>query len=148
MDSCGQPSPQTVASAVFSQCATHSTQLHSNYRLQRVSSLLADTRNRRSYQLNVVQHPQKAAEFGYENLSRLSLTPPMVVQLTVRDMNGNSIAPEELPFLIAHLSLFTQNGMTTGSAYRQGALSPILYGTSARGTAPRSPSLFIDHRNS
>ncbi|KAJ7930339.1 velvet factor, partial [Mycena leptocephala] len=67
----------------------------------------------RSYQLNVVQHPQKAAEFGYENLSRLSLTPPMIVQLTVRDMNGNSIVPqEELPFLIAHLSLFTENGMT------------------------------------
>ncbi|KAJ7700642.1 hypothetical protein B0H14DRAFT_2417179, partial [Mycena olivaceomarginata] len=41
----------------------------------------------------VVQHPQKAAKFGYENLSRLSLTPPMIVQLTVRDMNGNSIVP-------------------------------------------------------
>ncbi|KAJ7876310.1 velvet factor, partial [Mycena olivaceomarginata] len=94
----------------------------------------------RSYQLNVVQHPQKAAEFGYENLSRLSLTPPMVVQLMVRDMNSNSIVPqEELPFLIAHLSLFTENGMTsldmgsssTGSAYRQGAPSPILYGNLA-----------------
>ncbi|KAJ7832167.1 velvet factor, partial [Mycena olivaceomarginata] len=91
----------------------------------------------RSYQLNVVQHPQKDAEFGYANLSRLSLTPPMVVQLTVRDMNGNLIVPqEELPFLIAHLSLFTENGMTsldmgsstTGSAYRQGVPSPILYG--------------------
>ncbi|KAJ7491544.1 velvet factor, partial [Mycena galericulata] len=100
----------------------------------------------RSYQLNVVQHPQKAAEFGYENLSRLSLTPPMIVQLTVRDMNGNSIVPyEELPFLIAHLSLFTENGMTsldmgssiTGSAYRQEAPSPpILYGSLAS---------FVDH---
>lgn len=51
------------------------------------------TKYRRSYQLNVVQHPQKAAEFGYESLSRFSLTPPMVVQLTVRDMSSNSIVP-------------------------------------------------------
>ncbi|KAJ7132102.1 velvet factor-domain-containing protein, partial [Mycena epipterygia] len=91
----------------------------------------------RSYQLNVVQHPQKTAEFGYASLSRLPLTPPTVVQLTVRDSNGNSIIPEEeLPFLIAHLSLFTENGTTpldmgsstTGPGYRQGAPQPILYG--------------------
>ncbi|KAF8196720.1 velvet factor [Mycena galopus ATCC 62051] len=93
---------------------------------------------RRSYQLNVVQHPQKTAEFGYASLSRLPLTPPMVVQLTVRDANGNAIVPrEELPFLIAHLSLFAENGMTpldmgsstTSQGYnRQGAPPPILYG--------------------
>ncbi|KAJ7746889.1 velvet factor-domain-containing protein, partial [Mycena maculata] len=91
----------------------------------------------RSYQLNVVQHPQKTAEFGHARLSRLPLTPPMVVQLIVRDANGNSIVPEEeLPFLIAHLSLFHENGQTpldmgsspTGPGYRQGAPQPILYG--------------------
>jgi hypothetical protein len=86
------------------------TQLRSNLGLQ-VSSLLADHRywyilthvfmrpfkltgvQRRSYQLNIVQHPQKAAEFGYANLSRLPLTPTMVVRLTVRDANGKSIVP-------------------------------------------------------
>ncbi|KAJ6504862.1 velvet factor, partial [Mycena vitilis] len=88
-----------------------------------------------SYQLNVVQHPQKTAEFGYANLSRLPLTPPTVVQLIVRDSHGNSIVPqEELPFLIAHLSLFTENGMapldmgSSVTGYRQGAPQPILYG--------------------
>jgi hypothetical protein len=154
----------------ISEYPTHRAQLRSNPRIQ-LSSLLADTRNRyglshvnvageihvqcpRSYQLNVVQHPQKTAEFGYASLSRLPLTPPTVVQLTVRDSNGNSIVPyvflsdrlklrliilqseEELPFLIAHLSLFTENGMTpldmgsssTGPGYRQGAPQPILYG--------------------
>ncbi|KAF8203502.1 velvet factor, partial [Mycena galopus ATCC 62051] len=88
--------------------------------------------------LNVVQHPQKTAEFGYASLSRIPLTPPMVVQLTVRGANGNAIVPrEELPFLIAHLSLFTENGMTpldmgsstTSQGYnRQGAPPPILCG--------------------
>ncbi|KAJ7460606.1 velvet factor-domain-containing protein [Mycena latifolia] len=151
--SSGQSSPQTVASVVFSsngstssrstpsshksisEYPTHRAQQRSNPRLQ-LSSLLADTRSR-SYQLNVVQHPQKTAEFGYASLSRLPLTPPTVVQLTVRDANGNSIIPEEeLPFLIAHLSLFTENGMTpldmgsspTGPGYRHGTPQPILYG--------------------
>ncbi|KAJ6581222.1 velvet factor [Mycena capillaripes] len=97
-------------------------------------NLQVDKRHR-SYQLNVVQHPQKTAEFGYANLSRLPLTPPTVVQLTVRDSHGNSIVPqEELPFLIAHLSLFAENGMTpldmgsSPTGYRQGAPQPILYG--------------------
>ncbi|KAJ7257922.1 velvet factor-domain-containing protein [Mycena haematopus] len=151
--SSGQSSPQT-ASSVFSsngstsshstptshnsisEYPTHRAQPRSNPRLQ-VSTLLVDPRNRRSYQLNVVQHPQKTAEFGYASLSRLPLTPPMVVQLTVRDTNGNSIVPrEELPFLIAHLSLFAENGTTpldmgssnTGQGYRQGTPPPILYG--------------------
>ncbi|KAJ7880309.1 velvet factor, partial [Mycena olivaceomarginata] len=92
---------------------------------------------RRSYQLYVVQHPQRTAEFGYASLSRLPLTPPMVVQLMVRDANGNSVVPQdELPFLIAHLSLFAENGTTpldmgsstTGQGYRQAAPPPILYG--------------------
>ncbi|KAJ7850929.1 velvet factor-domain-containing protein [Mycena olivaceomarginata] len=107
------------------------TQLRSNLGLQ-VSSLLADHRYRRSYQLNIVQHPQKAAEFRYANLSRLPLTPTMVVRLTVRDANGNSIVPQdELPFLIAHLSLFTENGIASldmGSS-TTGQPPPILYGS-------------------
>ncbi|KAJ7923994.1 hypothetical protein B0H13DRAFT_2316003 [Mycena leptocephala] len=38
----------------------------------------------------------------------------MVVRLTVSDANGNSIVPQdELPFLIAHLSLFTENGIAS-----------------------------------
>ncbi|KAJ7877304.1 velvet factor [Mycena leptocephala] len=88
---------------------------------------------RRSYQLNVVQHPQKTTEFGYAaNLSRLPLTPAMVVRLTVRDANGNSIVPQdELPFLITHLSLFTENGIAPldmGSSVT-GQPPPILYGS-------------------
>ncbi|KAJ7817447.1 hypothetical protein B0H14DRAFT_3148275 [Mycena olivaceomarginata] len=56
----------------------------------------------------------------------------MVVQLTVRDANGNSIVPQdELPFLIMHLSLFTKNGIAPldmGSSVT-GQPPPILYGS-------------------
>ncbi|TFK74912.1 hypothetical protein BDN72DRAFT_758689 [Pluteus cervinus] len=96
-----------------------------------VSSLLADSQTR-TYHLEVVQHPQKTAEFGTASLSRLPLTPPIIVQLTVRDPSGNSIVPEsELPFLIAHLSLFSENGsvpLDTGSSIGRGQITPILYG--------------------
>ncbi|KAG2344058.1 hypothetical protein BDR05DRAFT_910707 [Suillus weaverae] len=79
-----------------------------------------------SYHLDVVQHPQRTAEFGSASLSRLPLAPPVVVQLTVRDRFGNSIIPEmELPFLIAHLSLFTDDGSR-----------PLDMGTSPNGEAP------------
>jgi len=146
----GNSSPQTVSSQVFSSAGstssdsatssqnstieypTHRAQIRSNPRI-RLSHLLGETR---SYQLNVVQSPLKTAEFRNANLSRLPLTPPTIVQLTVRDSHGNSIVPEEeLPFLIAHLSLYTENGMTpldmgspTGPGYRLGIPQPILYG--------------------
>jgi len=96
-----------------------------------VSSLLADPYTR-FYHLEVVQHPQRAAAFGNASLSRLPLTPPIIVQLTVRDPTGNSIVPDsELPFLIAHLSLFSENGLTSldmGSYTGPGRPPPILYG--------------------
>ncbi|KAG1869499.1 velvet factor-domain-containing protein [Suillus subluteus] len=89
------------------------------------SSFLNDGQTR-SYHLDVVQHPQRTAEFGSASLSRLPLAPPVVVQLTVRDRFGNSIIPEmELPFLIAHLSLFTDDGSR-----------PLDMGTSPNGEAP------------
>ncbi|KAJ7493463.1 velvet factor-domain-containing protein [Mycena galericulata] len=152
--SSGHSSPQTTAASVgfssngssssrstpsshnsIKEYATHRPQIRSNPRIQ-LSSLLANNHNR-TYKLTVVQHPQKTAEFGHARLSRLPLTPPMVVQLTVWDSNGNSIIPEEeLPFLIAHLSLFSENGLTpldmgsstTGPGFRQGMPQPILYG--------------------
>lgn len=121
-----------------------------------VSSLLADPHPRsaliilpefnyhanyhsiRSYHLEVVQHPQRTAEFAQASLSRLPLTPPIVARLIVRDPSGNSVIPyvthtilltvlnqkasarlitifaseAELPFLVAHLSLFSADGLT------------------------------------
>nr|GAT42936.1 predicted protein [Mycena chlorophos] len=85
------------------------------------------------YELHVVQNPVRTAEFGSAILSRLPLSPSTVVQLTVRDGEGNSIMPEEeIPFLLAHLSLCAENGtlldMGSSLGLRVGAPPPILYG--------------------
>ncbi|KAF8739995.1 hypothetical protein AX14_009118 [Amanita brunnescens Koide BX004] len=95
-----------------------------------VSSLLADPHTR-TYQLDVVQHPIRTAAFGTANLSRLPLTPPIIVQLTIRDSSGNSIVPQaELPFLVAHLSLYSSDGISLdmGSSIGRDHTPPILYG--------------------
>ena len=47
----------------------------------------------RSYELEIVQHPLRTAEFGMANLSRLPLTPPIIARLTVKDSSGNSVVP-------------------------------------------------------
>ncbi|KAK0217992.1 velvet factor, partial [Armillaria fumosa] len=84
----------------------------------------------RTYQLEVVQQPQKTAEFRNASLSRLPLTPPLVARLVVRDPSGNPVIPyAELPFLIAHLSLYTDNGLTRMDVgYTMGQGPPLLYG--------------------
>jgi len=74
------------------------------------SSFLHENQNR-SYHLEIVQHPQRTAEFGSATLSRLPLAPPIIVQLIVQDRFGYETIPEmELPFLVAHLSLFSDDG--------------------------------------
>lgn len=140
----GDSSPQTSATSLyFSSAGTRSSRSTPSSRdsyspphyrrhpLIQVSSLLADS-NTRSYHLEVVQHPQKTADFGSASLSRLPLTPPIVVQLIVTDPSGNSIIPEvELPFLIAHLSLLSADGqrqLDMGSAPGGDLSPPILYG--------------------
>ncbi|KAF9078177.1 velvet factor, partial [Rhodocollybia butyracea] len=66
----------------------------------------------RRYQLQVVQQPLRAAEFSNYPLSRLPVTPPVIVRLIISDASGNPVVPEaELPFLIAHLSLYSQDGL-------------------------------------
>ncbi|RDB23821.1 Mitochondrial import inner membrane translocase subunit tim23 [Hypsizygus marmoreus] len=150
--SSGQPSPSpqsSVASSVFSSCGSscsHSppssqasfsetpsfpAQIVRRQPRIQVSSLLADPYTR-TYHLDVIQQPQKTAEFGDSNLSRLPLTPPIIARLTVRDPSGNTVVPEaELPFLIAHLSLFSGDGLTAldmGSSIGRGQSPPLLYG--------------------
>ncbi|TFL01889.1 velvet factor-domain-containing protein [Pterulicium gracile] len=65
------------------------------------------------YHLEVVQQPLKTAEFRNAFLSRLPLTPPVVVRLTLRDTMGNICpVPElEVPFLVAHASLYSSDGL-------------------------------------
>ncbi|KAJ4492630.1 velvet factor-domain-containing protein [Lentinula edodes] len=96
-----------------------------------VSSLLSDPRNL-LYHLEVVQQPQRAAEFSNYPLSRLPVTPPIIVRLDIHDASGNPVVPEaELPFLIAHLSLYNENGLerVDRSPTQSGfGSAPVLYG--------------------
>lgn len=47
---------------------------------------------RRVYSLEVIQHPERTAEIGTSSLlSRLPLSPPLVVKLHVEDADGNEV---------------------------------------------------------
>lgn len=45
----------------------------------------------RSYRLEIVQHPHRAAEFGASALTRLPLAPPLIAQLVMRDSAGRTV---------------------------------------------------------
>lgn len=49
-----------------------------------------------SFELNVLQHPEKGKALGVENLRRgwPPLTPPLIVQMIVRDQHGDVVATE------------------------------------------------------
>ncbi|KAL9713779.1 hypothetical protein Ac2012v2_003390 [Leucoagaricus gongylophorus] len=143
VSSSGRSSPRSYPSSILSpSCASLSPPSSQNSVPERflkpltlsrpaptiqVASLLADPQSR-SYHLEIVQHPQRTAEFGHSSLSRLPITPPIIARLTVRDPSGNSVVPEaELPFLIAHLSLFSEDGLTALNIGYETTL-PILYG--------------------
>ncbi|RDX48236.1 hypothetical protein OH76DRAFT_1353006, partial [Lentinus brumalis] len=65
----------------------------------------------RTFRLEIVQHPDRTAEFGASTLTRLPLAPPLIAQLVMRDSAGRIIIDEmELPFLVAQLSLLTSDG--------------------------------------
>jgi len=72
--------------------------------------LLEDQEDEREYKLEVVQTPQRTAEFGSAGLSRLPLSPPLVVRLTVLNRGIPIPADTELPFLVANLKLYSANG--------------------------------------
>lgn len=90
----------------------------------------------RTYHLEVVQTPERTAEFGNAVLSRLPLAPALIVKLTVRDRSGQVIQIHgELPFLVAHLALLSENGsqyVDSSLGNDQLAISPsqrLLYGS-------------------
>ncbi|KAI0334528.1 hypothetical protein GY45DRAFT_1112932 [Cubamyces sp. BRFM 1775] len=65
----------------------------------------------RTYRLEIVQHPDRTAEFGNSALTRLPLAPPLIAQLVLRDPSGHTVIDEsELPFLVAQLSLLSGDG--------------------------------------
>ncbi|KAH9852039.1 velvet factor-domain-containing protein [Lenzites betulinus] len=75
----------------------------------------------RTYVLEIVQHPHRAAEFGASTLTRLPLAPPLIAQLTLRDSSGRTAIDEsELPFLVAQLSLLSEDGAAAADYVTEG----------------------------
>jgi hypothetical protein len=68
----------------------HHLLLAGEYRCVVVYSLLINYSDSRRYHLEVVQHPERTAETTAV-LSRLPLSPPIVVKLTVEDPDGNTV---------------------------------------------------------
>ncbi|KAG8958238.1 hypothetical protein FRC03_009312 [Tulasnella sp. 419] len=66
----------------------------------------------RRYHLEVVQHPERTAEIGSAAvLSRIPLSPPLIVRVTVQDPRGAVISGHtDMPFLAAHLWLYNEDG--------------------------------------
>ncbi|KAJ8094671.1 hypothetical protein PM082_010677 [Marasmius tenuissimus] len=124
--SSGSSPPSSCGS--YSESGSPSSQIYRSQPRILISSLLSDP-YAVSYRLEVVQQPTRAAEFRNAPLSRLPITPPVIVRLVIRDSSGNPVVPNvELPFLIAHLSLYSEDGRTrldTGSPVPTG---PMLYG--------------------
>lgn len=48
-------------------------------------------RRSRSFRLEIVQHPDRTAEFGASTLTRLPLAPPLIAQLVMRDAEERSV---------------------------------------------------------
>ncbi|WWD21122.1 hypothetical protein CI109_105603 [Kwoniella shandongensis] len=65
----------------------------------------------RTYRITPIQQPQRSAAFQGLYLSRLPLSPPLILQFDCWNAEGELILPyEELPFLVCHLSLQTPDG--------------------------------------
>ncbi|KAI0350688.1 hypothetical protein OH77DRAFT_1498935 [Trametes cingulata] len=75
----------------------------------------------RTYRLEIVQHPDRTAEFGSSVLTRLPLAPPLIAQLVMRDSSGRTVIDEsELPFLVAQVSLLSGDGSSSMDYVRDG----------------------------
>ncbi|KAI8974537.1 velvet factor-domain-containing protein [Trametes punicea] len=86
----------------------------------------------RTYRLEIVQHPDRTAEFANSALTRLPLAPPLIAQLVMRDPSGRTVIDEsELPFLVAQLSLLSGDGS-----------SSMDYSTDSRGQVSRERLLY------
>ncbi|GJE91127.1 velvet factor-domain-containing protein [Phanerochaete sordida] len=92
----------------------------------------SSSRQSSAYSLQVVQHPSKAAEFGSSTLTRLAVAPPLIAQLFFHGRaNPDDFDDSELPFLIAHLSLYSADGSTALDVVGPGGQTPsrqLLYG--------------------
>lgn len=91
----------------------------------------------RTYRITPIQQPERSSSFQGAYLSRIPLSPPLILQLDCWDANGEITIPhDELPFLVCHLTLLKPNGEdaamviapTQNSSTRRHTVA-MLYGT-------------------
>ncbi|ORX89783.1 hypothetical protein K493DRAFT_65468 [Basidiobolus meristosporus CBS 931.73] len=65
----------------------------------------------RHFDLTIVQQPDNGCACGDDTRDRVPLDPPFIVQLVIRDGHGNELpCGEDIPFLVAHVSLWSEDG--------------------------------------
>ncbi|KAL1922554.1 uncharacterized protein VTP21DRAFT_10093 [Calcarisporiella thermophila] len=67
--------------------------------------------SKRTYELIVCQQPQRARMCGFGEKDRRPIDPPPIVQLIVRDENGNiDLDTLQNPFFVLHVTLWSEDG--------------------------------------
>jgi len=111
--------PETVGSSTGSSTG-HPTPAFASY-----SGQLGD----KTYHLQILQHPVTGAEHGAYPLSRLPLSPPLILRLKVSNRKGAQIAiDEEFPFFVAHLHLLNEQAVPIQEQHSNPS-QQLLYGT-------------------
>lgn len=64
---------------------------HGAYTFTIIPLRVSDRSCLRTYRLEIVQHPDRTAEFGASTLTRLPLAPPLIAQLVLRDSSGRIV---------------------------------------------------------
>nr|ODO03945.1 hypothetical protein L204_00286 [Cryptococcus depauperatus CBS 7855] len=88
-------------------------------------------RHERAYRITPIQEPERSAAFEGAYLSRLALSPPLILQLDCWNSEGQLIIPyDELPFMVCHLDLETPEGRNTAMIETpEGEQVSVIYGT-------------------
>ncbi|KAK9687934.1 hypothetical protein K7432_014585 [Basidiobolus ranarum] len=76
------------------------------------SMLSCKTQSERRHVLTIIQQPTKGRAFYEDIKDRIPLDPPLILQAGLFDEHGNESVcePEDLAFLVAHVSLWSEDG--------------------------------------
>ncbi|KAK9765451.1 hypothetical protein K7432_006207 [Basidiobolus ranarum] len=92
-----------------------------------------NTHTDRRFDLTIIQQPNNGCACGDDIRDRIPLDPPFIVKLVIRDGHGNELScGEDIPFLVAHVSLWSEDGSETCDLVRRtDGATRMLLGSSA-----------------
>ncbi|KAK4688071.1 hypothetical protein P7C73_g2035, partial [Tremellales sp. Uapishka_1] len=87
-----------------------------------------------TYHLSIIQHPERARACGFGNKDKRCLSPPPILQLTVRDPEGKVIDPDDVDirFLVLSVDLWSFDGRESRMV--------LVHPNSSRSQSPRKRS--------